>query len=194
MWLVHDTENYLGLIAVHCGNLRPKVRELLVRRTALSEHNHQIALIPFFVAQAECYSPNDLTLESCIIVNINDTEGSSCKAAPDKLVVLGHVGCAQLAIGRGQRAGRDVRDSRSIQVVAVNQELPCDRETESIQALLDKVLHLPNAIAIAFAEGRNGSKAGGNVLFALDVATEIETSDIDSLFQFIRLVRTCCMS
>lgn len=146
------------------------------------------------MARAQFYLPNNLTLKSCIVVNINNTEGSSCKAAPDKLVVLGHVGCAQLAIRRGQRARRDVGHRGSIHIVAVDQELPCDWETEGVQALLDEVLHLPNAIAIAFAEGRNGSKAGGNILLALDVATEIETSDIDSLFQSISLVRTCRMS
>lgn len=120
MGLIHNTENDLGFIAVHCSNLRPEVRKLLVCRTALSEQSHQYALVAPCVAPAECDLPNNLTLESCIVVNINDTEGSSGKAAPDKLVVLGHVGCAQLAVRCGQRARRDIRHRGSIQVVTVD--------------------------------------------------------------------------
>lgn len=51
MRLVHDTENDLGLVPVHCGNLRPEVRELLVCRAALSEENHQYALVTGCMAQ-----------------------------------------------------------------------------------------------------------------------------------------------
>lgn len=74
MWLVHDTEYDLGLVTVHCRNLGPEVRELLVRRTALSEQSRQYAPVPFCVARAENYVPNNLTLKSSIVVDINNTE------------------------------------------------------------------------------------------------------------------------
>lgn len=80
----------------------------------------QCWLVPFGKAGLVNCLPNNLTLKSCVVVNINDTEGSSCEATPDQLVVLAHVGRIQLTGRRGQRPGRDIRDSSSIQVVAVD--------------------------------------------------------------------------
>lgn len=129
----------------------------------------------------------DLALEPSIVVDVDDTRGPRRKAGSYKLVILSHGSGVEQAGGRGQRTRRDVGDSSAVQVVAVDQELPCHWQPKCVQAiLLRKMLHLRRAVDVTFANGQHRTKAVGEIGFALDVGAEIEAGYVDSLQDHVR--------
>lgn len=67
VWLIHDAEDDIGFVLVLSCELTPEVGKLRIRGTTL---------------------PNDLVLESCVVVNIDDAVSTRGKKFLHKLVIL----------------------------------------------------------------------------------------------------------
>ena len=137
VWLVHDTKGNLVVVGVLGSELRPEGAELGVGWATLAD---------------------DLAVPAGVVVDINDTKGSTrIQAASDETVVVGKV-------GRVKSSTKHV----------VDEVLPADWETESVKlGVLDEVVHLGGASSSDIVSAADGA---GTVGTTAKVETSYESS------------------
>lgn len=103
-------------------------------------------------------------IKASVVVHINDARRSSGKAGLHKRIVLDKVVGVKSAAGSG---------------IVVNEELPANRETENVEAIvIDEVLHLAGTVVAIVLSQRRPSTA--RVAVSVCVAAEIESGNVDT--------------